>query len=174
MSKQSYYCPYDNETKIVRLPDETDNLYTQVINNYSKEATIHASSTPANPSKVFKFCKCKTTDVSKLRESKELKPHYSNSNIFYKAKDIWEFDNIGVSKPPSDLKEPEIFTLKAIADGEVHNFAVIRYLVCGHCDRGAFGFGGYLMDLEELNKRIEVGFDLSSVNPNELVYFFYL
>lgn len=172
MSKQSYYCPYDDNTKIIRVPDETNKLYLQVINNYSTTAN---NNTPTNPSKIFKFCKCKTTEVSKLRHSKQLSdPQYAHANIFYKAKDIWEFDNIGVSKPPSTSKEPEIFTLKALEDGEVHNFAVIRYLVCGSCDQGAFGFGGYLMDLEELNKRIEIGFDLSSVNPNDLVYFFYL
>jgi hypothetical protein len=176
MSKQSYYCPYDNDTKIIRVPNETDCLYTQVVNNYGNEPVNNNNGAAhphghSNPSKIFKFSKCKTSEPAVLRHSKL---YESGDNVFYKAKDIWEFDNVGVSKPPSNIKNAEIFTLKACEDGEVHNYAVVRYLVCGHCDQGAFGFGGYLMDLDELDKRVEVGFDLSSANPNDLVYFFYL
>lgn len=162
--KQSYYCPFDDKTKLIRIPKETDKLYTQIDVKFNKE-----SNKISNPSKIYKFIKSKTSEPSVHRALKI----YQNNNLFYKAKDIWEFDNIGVSKPPKDLKNPEFIRLKT-SDGDVHNFAVVRYLVCGECDKGVFGFGGYLSDLEDLEDRIEIGFDLTSVNPNELTYFFYI
>lgn len=172
MSKQSFYCPYDNETKIIRVPDETDMLFTQVLNDYpqtSVGAGDNGAAKPRNPSKIFKFVHCKTSEPSKHASAKK----FQNKNLFYKAKDVWEFSNVGVSKPPPNIKDAEFIKVKSL-DGDVHNYAVVRYLVCGHCDRGAFGFGGYLVDLDEMNNRVEIGFDLTSVNPNDLVYFFYV
>lgn len=161
--KQSYYCPFDNETRLVKIPRETDRLYTQ----YNPH--IHADNHIGNPSKVYKFVKCKTSEPSVHRAL----PIYKNNNVFYKARDIWEFDNIGVSKPPPSVHEAEIIKVKS-EDGDVHNYAVVRYLVCGACDKGVFGFGGYLTDFETLQGRAEIGFDLQSANPNDLVYFFYI
>ena len=161
MSKLPYYCSFDEETKIIRLPRETDNLYIQLID--SNENNL------VNPSKIFKFNKCKTSEPSIHRSIVQ----YKDYNCFYKAKDIWEFDNIGVSKPPSSTKDAEFITVKSIETGSVQKYAVVRYLVCAHCDQGAFGFGGYLMDSQQMENRLEIGFDLSTVNPNDLTYFFY-
>lgn len=161
--KQSYYCPFDNETRLIKVPRETGRIYTQF------NPPLHSDHKVANPSKVYKFIKSKTSEPSVHRAL----PIYKNNNVFYKAKDIWEFDNIGVSKPPSSLQEAEVIKVKS-EDGDVHNYAILRYLVCGECDKGVFGFGGFLTDFESLQGRAEVGFDLTSVNPNDLVYFFYI
>lgn len=158
--KLTYYCPFDETTKIIRVPRETDNLYLQLHDSNDKLI---------NPSKIFKFAKCKTSEPSVHRSIHQ----YNDFNCFYKAKDIWEFDNIGVSKPPSNIKNAEFIKVKSIENGEVRNYAIVRYLVCGHCDKGAFGFGGYLLDSEQRENHVEIGFDLSTVNPNDLTYFFY-
>ncbi|KAG0680519.1 hypothetical protein C6P40_002342 [Pichia californica] len=167
--KQSYYCPFDDETKLIKIPKETDKLYTQ-FNDNNDTNNNNNNNKISNPSKIYKFVKSKTSEPSIHRNLKI----YKNNNLFYKAKDIWEFDNIGVSKPPKDLKNPEFIKLKSENGGDIHNFAIVRYLVCGECDKGVFGFGGYSFDLEDSENRIEIGFDLSSVNPNDLTYFFYI
>lgn len=164
MSKISYYCPFDDNTKIIRIPTETNKIYTQIFNDKDANATRR------NPSKVFKFAKCKTSEPAVHRNSKAYK---AGKNTFYRAKDVWEFDNVGVSKPPSDLRNAEIIKLES-EEGDVHNFAVVRYLVCGHCDQGAFGFGGYSLNhIDEEEEHVEIGYDLAKVSPNDLVYFFY-
>lgn len=161
MSKQSYYCPFDDKTKIIRVPDEIDNIFIQCDKHEND-----------NPSTVFKFSKCKTSETSVQRKFQ--KTQNANLNYFYKANDIWEFNNIGVSKPPTDIKKPEILKLKNFKNGDIHVYVVVRYLVCGDCDKGAFGFGGYKMDYEDIQKHLEIGYDLLSVNPNDLEYFFYV
>lgn len=156
--KQTYYCPHDN-TKLIKIPKETDSLHIQA-DGHSK------------PSRIYKFIHAKTDEPSYHHSFKKFRGA-ENANLFYKAKDIWEFDNIGVSKPPSNVHDAEYIKMKN-EDGETHHFAIVRYLVCGTCDQGIFGFGGYPSDLEDLEDRSEIGFDVTSVNPNDLVYFFYL
>lgn len=151
--KQSYYCPFDNKTKIIRVPNETHNIFTLVSDSEENSKSLD-----------YKFIDCKTTGE---------KIHKNIKDGFYKAKDIWEFDNVGVTKP-HDLKKAQFIKLKNNIDGNIQTYIIIRYLICGDCNKGALGFGGLLFNEEIKDARIEVGFDLSSTNPNELSYFFYL
>lgn len=168
--KQTYICPYDGKTNIIKIYKDSDSIFTQV-----QQGLIDKTKT--NPSKIFKFVECPTAnEQSVIREL----PMHKKYNVFYKAKDVWEFDNVGVSKPPKDSKDPEIFVLKSAKNGEDFKYAVVRYLVCGDCDKGAFGFGGYRIDEgaitenDEIDERLEVGYNFDSANPNHLDYFFYI
>ncbi|ODV67175.1 Mss4-like protein [Hyphopichia burtonii NRRL Y-1933] len=68
-------------------------------------------------------------------------PTPTNGNIqFYKVNDVWDFDNIGVSKPANDLKQPII---KDSQDSEPIEFKIERLLVCSECDKGPLGFAGH-------------------------------
>ena len=61
----------------------------------------------------------------------------SSNNVFYIINDVWDFDNIGVSRPSEDLSQPSI-----VLDGKVLEVAIQRLLICGECDRGPLGFAG--------------------------------
>lgn len=58
---------------------------------------------------------------------------------FFEVADVWDFDNIGVSRVAEELKSSE-------AVGQLSK--VERLLVCGECDRGPIGFAGFV-DAEE-------------------------
>lgn len=62
---------------------------------------------------------------------------------FFKVNDVWDFDNIGVSKPSDDLKNPEIDT---------KFFKIERLLVCSECDRGPLGFAGHETEQKDVNQ----------------------
>lgn len=53
--------------------------------------------------------------------------------LFYKVEDVWDFDNVGVSRPSAGMAGPKIGDEK---------FNVERLLVCSECDRGPIGFAG--------------------------------
>ncbi|CAK7913103.1 hypothetical protein CAAN1_20S02652 [[Candida] anglica] len=57
---------------------------------------------------------------------------------FYQVNDVWDFDNIGVSRPSDELEQPTITT----ASGDELEIAVQRLLICSECDRGPLGFAG--------------------------------
>ncbi|EMG47930.1 DSS4 Protein DSS4 [Candida maltosa Xu316] len=57
------------------------------------------------------------------------------TNKFYKINDVWDFDNIGVSRPDH---EGEV-TVVDDGDDEIH---IERYLICSECDKGPLGFAG--------------------------------
>lgn len=50
---------------------------------------------------------------------------------FFVVNDVWDFDNIGVSKPTDTLESVESLA------------KVERLLVCSECDQGPLGFAGY-------------------------------
>lgn len=54
-------------------------------------------------------------------------------NLFYRVNDVWDFDNIGVSRPSQDPTLP-------LVDNET--LVVERLLICSECDRGPIGFAG--------------------------------
>lgn len=54
---------------------------------------------------------------------------------FLQVDDVWDFDNIGVSRPAADLAQPRITAVAGDLD-----VAVERLLVCSECDRGPLGF----------------------------------
>lgn len=61
-----------------------------------------------------------------------------DSNCFFKLEDMWDFDNIGVTRSSEDLPEPLIQR-----NDEILDFKVDRLLVCSECDKGPIGFAGY-------------------------------
>lgn len=58
----------------------------------------------------------------------------SESKQFFEIDDVWDFDNIGVSKVAPQLQA----SLKV---GELEK--VERLLVCSECDQGPLGFAGF-------------------------------
>lgn len=65
-----------------------------------------------------------------------------DSSFFFKIEDAWDFDNIGVSRPADDLKQPTI----KLGDESVLKFKIERLLVCSECDKGPIGFAGFQDD----------------------------
>lgn len=65
--------------------------------------------------------------------------------LFFKIDDAWDFDNIGVSRPAPDLKQPSI-----------HNtdFSIERLLICSECDKGPLGFAGFLDGETDIKKLV--------------------
>lgn len=57
------------------------------------------------------------------------------SHLFFQVGDVWDFDNIGVSRPT------ELTNVSELAKVE-------RLLICGECDKGPLGFAGFV-DAEE-------------------------
>ncbi|CCG23289.1 guanine nucleotide dissociation stimulator [Candida orthopsilosis Co 90-125] len=69
-------------------------------------------------------------------------PKLSSSTIsFYRISDVWDFDNIGVSKPSEILAEP-IIVGSQVHEEEHEKIDVERLLICSECDRGPLGFAG--------------------------------
>lgn len=70
--------------------------------------------------------------------SKESEVH---TGRFYTIDDVWDFDNMAVSRATDTLSEP---TIKE--NGEEVKFKIERILICSECDRGPLGFAGYKGD----------------------------
>lgn len=67
------------------------------------------------------------------------------SKEFFRVDDVWDFDNIGVSKPAAELEVSE----------EVGPLAKLeRLLVCSECDKGPLGFAGYTSPDEQDVKQL--------------------
>lgn len=58
---------------------------------------------------------------------------------YFRVEDVWDFDNIGVSKPSEDLKQPTIKN----KDASISLFKIERLLICSECDKGPIGFAGF-------------------------------
>lgn len=56
------------------------------------------------------------------------------SDDFFRVDDVWDFDNIGVSRPAQDLPQPQV---------QDSNVRIERLLVCSECDQGPLGFAGF-------------------------------
>lgn len=67
---------------------------------------------------------------------------------FFRVEDMWDFDNIGVSRPLQDIKDFKI-------NDEI--FDIERILICSECDKGPIGFAGHFSNQEK--------------HPNSLLYF---
>ncbi|CAD1808333.1 Mss4 family protein [Candida parapsilosis] len=74
----------------------------------------------------------------------------TSTTAFYRINDVWDFDNIGVSKPSKVLPEPVVVgTIGNIGDEDKQQqqqqkekIDVERLLICSECDRGPLGFAG--------------------------------
>lgn len=74
-------------------------------------------------------------DMTKLSEVNNVEQAETS---FYQIDDVWEFDNIGVSRPAAELKEPIITSVT----NEKVDIAIERLLICSECDKGPIGFAG--------------------------------
>lgn len=57
---------------------------------------------------------------------------------YFKIDDVWDFDNIGVSRPSNSVQDPIIKE-----NGEELNIKIERLLVCSECDKGPLGIAGF-------------------------------
>lgn len=72
--------------------------------------------------------------VSTEVELKNAPAMSGDSTYFFRIDDVWDFDNIGVSRVAAELE----------ASKEVGQLAKVeRLLVCSECDKGPLGFAGY-------------------------------
>lgn len=78
---------------------------------------------------------------------------------FYQINDMWDFDNMGVSRASEDLPQPLI----SVGDNEPVNFGIERLLVCSECERGPLGFAGYIGDVEKDPKNLRFYLSKGSV-----------
>lgn len=58
---------------------------------------------------------------------------------YFRIEDVWDFDNIGVSKPSDQLKQPIVKN----KDQSISLFKIERLLICSECDKGPIGFAGF-------------------------------
>lgn len=71
---------------------------------------------------------------------------------FFQIADVWDFDNIGVSKPAE---------LESASD--VPLAKVERLLICGECDQGPLGFAGFISADESDVKKLSYFLSCESV-----------
>ena len=65
---------------------------------------------------------------------------------FFHVGDVWDFDNIGVSRPAADLEHP------LFSGGKSQDFKIERLLICSECDRGPLGFAGFFNGENDVQK----------------------
>lgn len=63
----------------------------------------------------------------------EDEPRVAAQTRFLRFASMWDFDNIGVSRPEVEVAPPSV---------ELETVTIHRYLVCADCDRGPLGFAG--------------------------------
>lgn len=66
-------------------------------------------------------------------------PRTESTSDFYKVDDVWDFDNIGVSRAVENLSSPIEL---ALDPGEPVTLNIERLLICSECDKGPLGFAG--------------------------------
>lgn len=73
-----------------------------------------------------------------IRAVPDNSPELSDKLIdFYQINDVWDFDNIGVSRPSSEISQDPI-----ISHDNESTIHIERLIVCSECDRGPLGFAG--------------------------------
>lgn len=75
----------------------------------------------------------------------QLSDNSNPTSLFYKINDVWDFDNIGVSRPSDDIKQPIIRE-----NDKTLNIKIERLLICSECDKGPIGFAGLEEGLTEV------------------------
>ncbi|CAH2353639.1 protein Dss4p [[Candida] railenensis] len=95
-------------------------------------------------------------DMTKLSEDDNMK---QTETYFYQIDDVWEFDNIGVSRPAAELKEPIITS----DTNEKVDIAVERLLICSECDKGPIGFAGIPKGSENHHQNLKYFLSCASV-----------
>lgn len=105
---------------------------------------------PECNTKVIPYNETLTESILEIANPPKMVNVEASENVqFFKVGDMWDFDNIGVSRPLDDNKD---FTI----DDKV--FDIERLLICSECDKGPIGFAGHFHNDE--NK-----------SPQNLLYF---
>lgn len=157
MDRNKYKCPFGCGTTIIRLPLDSDfkNRKEDQSRKYVVKQIENAN---------FRFVQCPEENIQSI-------PSINNDGHipFYKVDSFWDFDNIGVTKHVGNDKEShELPQIQLVSSGkslEPVQYQICRYLTCGACDKGAVGFGGYVLNKDK-GKRDHV-----EVKPNDLTYF---
>ncbi|GEQ67456.1 hypothetical protein JCM33374_g1121 [Metschnikowia sp. JCM 33374] len=77
----------------------------------------------------------------------------ADSELFFTIADVWDFDNIGVSRPAPDLEKKTVAPLARIE----------RLLICSECDKGPLGFAGFVSEDETDVKKLAYYLSCESV-----------
>lgn len=77
-----------------------------------------------------------------------------DSTNFFEIEDVWQFDNIGVSRPTEEIQSSE--QVGALSKVE-------RLLICSECDKGPLGFAGYRNSEETDHKKLNYYLSCESV-----------
>ncbi|ODV85781.1 hypothetical protein CANARDRAFT_22573 [[Candida] arabinofermentans NRRL YB-2248] len=127
-----------------------------------------------SPHEEFKFLSIKEGESNEIGyfESDDESTHHSQ--LFYKFASMWDFDNIGVSRPVSTMDTLITLTTNADDKDKEHQTPIhiqfSRFLTCADCDRGPLGFSGFVIndvDSWEANGR-----KVAVEKPEDMVYFF--
>lgn len=95
-----------------------------------------------------KLITCKSTTHLCHKGSSDNSPELSDKLInFYQINDVWDFDNIGVSRPSSEISQDPI-----ISHDNESTIHIERLIVCSECDRGPLGFAGYPTEKRQIIK----------------------
>ena len=112
-----------------------------------------------------------SADIDNAPSCVVIESYYSNpsdpkpsslSTKFYCINDVWDFDNIGVSKPSEILPEPIIVGTQS-HEGEQEKIDVERLLICSECDRGPLGFAGIVVGDERDHRNLRYFLSQDSV-----------
>ncbi|KAG7876907.1 hypothetical protein KL905_005196 [Ogataea polymorpha] len=72
-----------------------------------------------------------------LSPSLEISSHKADHNdVFFHVGSMWDFDNIGVSRPSSELA----VEMENLANKDKMVLQIARFLTCADCDKGPLGF----------------------------------
>ncbi|KAI5968253.1 hypothetical protein CANMA_002469 [Candida margitis] len=86
----------------------------------------------------------------------------SSTTAFYSIGDVWDFDNIGVSKPSEVLPDPIVVGANGHED-ESEKVDVERLLICSECDRGPLGFAGIAIGEDKTHLNLKYFLSQNSV-----------
>lgn len=100
-------CPFDLGTSIIDLPKLSGD-------------NIMELKSPINSNSIIQF----------------KKPLNSNGGGFILINDVWDFNNVGVSKQSNLNLELEL----KMTNGTFKLFKIDKLLICGECDKGPIGF----------------------------------
>ncbi|RLV89575.1 hypothetical protein JA1_005092 [Spathaspora sp. JA1] len=90
-----------------------------------------------------------------IKAIKDQLPTIEHSTNFYQINDVWDFDNIGVSRPSSVLDEPIV--------GHDATVKIDRLLICSECDKGPLGFAGIPTDKEHHHTNLKYFLSCTSI-----------
>lgn len=126
----------DNKKVVLRCPLEKCN--TRIIPYSDKLIDITVDNAPQT---------IKATSESPIIEQ---------ATEFYQINDVWDFDNIGVSRPDDIKTEP------VVGHDQVH-VKLERYLICSECEKGPLGFAGIPIGKDSDHSNLQYFISRSSV-----------